>query len=85
MVTINNLLPGQFNAARIEALTQKRAKENGITSQELLAKAEEENPSKRLWEKGEFGVAFAWICSNYSGYLVGQNILIDGGRFNSSF
>ena len=32
-VTINNLLPGQFNTARIEALIEKRAKENGITSQ----------------------------------------------------
>jgi len=84
-VTINNLLPGQFNTARIEALIEKRAKENGITSQELRAKLEEENPSKRFGEIGEFGVACAWICSTHSSYLVGQNILIDGGRFNSTF
>ena len=58
-MTINNLLPGQFNTARIEALIEKIAKENGITSKELQAKLEEENPSKRLGEIGEFGVACA--------------------------
>jgi len=84
-VTINNLLPGQFNTARIEALIEKRAKENGITSQELRAKLEEENPSKRLREISEFDFACTWICSTHSGYLVDQNILIDGRRFNSTF
>ena len=56
-MTINSLLPGQFNTARIEALIEKRAKENGITSQELRAKLEEENPSKHLGEISGFGVA----------------------------
>lgn len=84
-MTINNLLPGQFNTARIEALIEKRAKENGIISQEVGAKLEEENPSKRLGEISKLGVACAWICSTHSGYLVDQNILIDGRRFNSTF
>ena len=78
---INNLLPGQFNTARIEALIEKRAKENGITSQKPRAKLEEENTSKRLGEISEFGVACAWICSTHSGCLVGQKILI--GSFRS--
>ena len=66
-VTINNLLPCQFNTVRIEALIEKRAKENGITSQELRAKLEEENSSKCLGEIGVFGVACPWICSTHSG------------------
>ena len=82
---MDNLLPGQFNKSRIEALIEKRAKENGIISQEVGAKLEEENPSKRLGEISKLGVACAWICSTHSGYLIDQNILIDGGRFNSTF
>ena len=82
-VTINNLLPGQFNTARIENLIESRAKEEGIAPQKLRATLERENPSRRLGEIAEFGFACAWICSAHSGYLVGQNILLDGGVFNS--
>ena len=32
----------------------------------------------------EFGFACAYICSAHSGYLVGQNILIDGGAGNAN-
>ena len=83
-VTINNLLPGQFNTARIENLIESRSKEEGITPQKLRAALEQENPSRRLGEIVEFGFACAWICSAHSGYLVGQNILLDGGVFNST-
>ncbi|MCH1429026.1 MAG: SDR family oxidoreductase [Alphaproteobacteria bacterium] len=83
-VTINNLLPGQFNTARIENLIESRAKEEGIAPQKLRASLEQENPSRRLGEIVEFGFACAWICSAQSGYLVGQNILLDGGVFNST-
>ena len=83
-VTINNLLPGQFNTARIENLIESRAKEEGIAPQKLRATLERENPSGRLGEIAEFGFACAWICSAHSGYLVGQNILLDGGVFNST-
>ena len=82
---INNLLPGKFNTASIEAFIEKGAKENAIASQELRAKLEEENPSKRVGEIGEFGIACACTCSTHSGYLVGQNILMDGGRFDTTF
>ena len=46
---------------------------------------EKRNPTRRLGEIHEFGFACAWMCSAHSGYLTGQNILIDGGSFNSTF
>ena len=52
---------------------------------ELQEKLEEVNPSNCLGEIGESGVACAWTCSAHSGYLVGQNIIIDDRRFNSTF
>jgi 3-oxoacyl-[acyl-carrier protein] reductase len=45
---------------------------------------EKRNPTRRLGEIHEFGFACAWMCSAHSGYLTGQNILIDGGSFNST-
>ena len=68
----------------IENLIESRAKEEGIAPQKLRASLERENPSRRLGEIAEFGFACAWICSAHSGYLVGQNILLDGGVFNST-
>ncbi len=83
-VTINGLLPGQFNTDRIESLINNTAKAEGRSSAEVRATFEDRNPAKRLGEIEEFGFACAWMCSAHSGYLTGQNILIDGGSFNST-
>lgn len=83
-VTVNGLLPGQFNTDRIEMLIANSAKTEGKTQAEMRAVFESRNPTKRLGEIKEFGFACAWMCSAHSGYLTGQNILIDGGVFNST-
>jgi len=33
----------------------------------------------------EFGGACAFLCSAHAGYIAGQNLLLDGGLFESSF
>ena len=33
----------------------------------------------------EFGELCAFLCSAHAGYLVGQNILIDGGAYPGTF
>jgi len=83
-VTINGLLPGQFNTDRIESLINNTAKAEGRSPADVRATFEGRNPTKRLGEIEEFGFACAWMCSAHSGYLTGQNILIDGGSFNST-
>ena len=83
-VTINGLLPGQFNTDRIELLINNTANNEGRSPEDVRATFEDRNPAKRLGEIEEFGFACAWMCSAHSGYLTGQNILIDGGSFNST-
>ena len=83
-VTINGLLPGQFNTDRIEAMIENSAKAQNLSVQEMRHVIEQRNPSKRLGEIEEFGFACAWLCAAQSGYVTGQNILIDGGNFNST-
>jgi 3-oxoacyl-[acyl-carrier protein] reductase len=83
-VTVNGLLPGQFNTDRIESLINNTAKNEGRSPEDVRATFEARNPAKRLGEIEEFGFACAWMCSAHSGYLTGQNILIDGGSFNST-
>ncbi len=83
-VTINGLMPGQFNTDRIESNIEFKAKTEKKTKEEVRKDLEFKNPSGRFGEINEFGLACAWICSEKSGYLVGQNILIDGGAFNGT-
>jgi 3-oxoacyl-[acyl-carrier protein] reductase len=83
-VTINGLLPGQYNTARIESLIDGAVRETNKSREEVRAGLEANNPCGRLGEIDEFGFACAYICSASSGYLVGQNILIDGGAFNAN-
>ena len=83
-VTINNLLPGQFNTDRINALFEARAAAEGASADAIRAKAEAANPCRRLGEADEFGSLCAFMCSAQAGYLVGQNLLLDGGAFNAN-
>lgn len=83
-VTINGLLPGQFNTDRIEMLIGNTARAQNISHDDARAQLEERNPTKRLGEIAEFGFACAWLCSAHSGFVTGQNILLDGGFYNST-
>ncbi len=83
-VTINNLLPGPFNTDRLRVTVAKAAEAAGRTADEMIAARAKENPAGRVGEPEEFGAACAFLCSNRSGYIVGQNLLLDGGGFNST-
>jgi 3-oxoacyl-[acyl-carrier protein] reductase len=48
---------------------------------EVLRTRASENPAGRFGSSDEFGATCAFICSAHAGYLVGQNILLDGGAF----
>jgi 3-oxoacyl-[acyl-carrier protein] reductase len=83
-VTINNLLPGQHETARIESLMQNAARSQGVTVDEARAQAHATIPAGRFGTTEEFGAMCAFLCSAYAGYIVGQNILLDGGAINST-
>ena len=42
------------------------------------------SPAGRAGDPAEFGDACAFLCSAKIGFIVGQNLLLDGGAFNSS-
>jgi len=79
-VIINNLLPGPFNTDRLKAL----AKNAGRSVDDEIAARAKTIPARRVGEPDEFGAACAFLCSQYAGFIVGQNLLMDGGLFNST-
>ncbi len=83
-VTINNLLPGPFDTDRLRKTAEGAAKASGRSVEEEIAHRAAANPAGRVGEPDEFGAACAFLCSAHAGYIVGQNILLDGGAFNST-
>ncbi len=84
-VTINNVLPGMFDTDRLRGTTEKLAKANGTTPEEMAKRRLANVPAGRFGTAEEFGELCAFLCSQQAGYITGQNILIDGGSFRSAF
>ena len=83
-VTINNLLPGPFLTDRLRSGTEFEARRQNVSFEEMLARRSATNPTGRVGDPAEFGDACAFLCSASSGFIVGQNLLLDGGAFNST-
>ena len=83
-VTINNLLPGPFDTDRLRGTTASQAKKLGKSYEEVAAERRSTVPAGRFGTPEEFGDACAFLCSASAGFIVGQNLLLDGGQFNST-
>lgn len=83
-VTINNLLPGIHATDRADALDGGVAKAQGISLDEARARRAASLPVGRYGTAAEFGAACAFLCSTHAGFIVGQNILLDGGATNAT-
>ena len=81
-VTINNLLPGLFETQRMEQYFDRTAASRNVDKDTIKAERVAEIPVGHAGNPEDFGVWCAFIASRHSGYLTGQNILIDGGAFN---
>lgn len=83
-VTINNLLPGIHATDRAAALDGGVVKEQGITMEQARAQRAATIPARRYGTAAEFGATCAFLCSQHAGFIVGQNILADGGAVNAT-
>jgi 3-oxoacyl-[acyl-carrier protein] reductase len=83
-VIINNLLPGPFATDRQVTGMRKLAEKAGQSYDSFVQARMAEVPAGRLGTPEEFGKACAFLCSADAGYIVGQNLLIDGGAVNAT-
>ena len=83
-VTINNLLPGIHATDRAISLDTGVSQQKNISMDEAKAQREATIPARRYGTPAEFGAACAFLCSQHAGFIVGQNILLDGGGTNAT-
>ena len=83
-VIINNMLPGIHATDRAVSLDTGVSNAQGISMDEARAQREATIPARRYGTKEEFGAMCAFLCSQHSGFIVGQNIILDGGAINAT-
>lgn len=84
-VTINNLLPGQFDTDRLRGTTATTAKKLGKSVDEVAESRRMLIPAKRFGNSLEFGQMCAYLCSQQASYMTGQNVLLDGGAYPGTY
>ena len=80
-----NLLPGIHATDRSIQLDAAVVRARGITMDEAIAERAATIPAGRYGTAAEFGAMCAFLCSVHAGFIVGQNILLDGGAVNATF
>lgn len=81
-VTINNLLPGIHATDRADSLDGDVSRSQNISMDEAREQRAATIPARRYGTPEEFGQACAFLCSQHAGFIVGQNLLMDGGATN---
>jgi 3-oxoacyl-[acyl-carrier protein] reductase len=84
-VTVNNLLPGDFDTERHRSNTQEMAKVQNRSYEEMRAIRIGQVAARRLGDPAELGDFCAFLCSVRAAFITGQNLLIDGGKYPGTF
>lgn len=84
-VTINNILPGTFDTARLDSNFTAQAKREGKDKAAVREARLAKHPAHRFGQPTELGHTCAYLCSVHAGYINAQNILLDGGSFSGVF
>jgi 3-oxoacyl-[acyl-carrier protein] reductase len=80
-VTLNNVLPGQFDTDRLRSNHARFAQATGGDAEAFRQRQMSLIPARRFGDPAEFGDACAFLCSAQAGFITGQNLLLDGGQF----
>ncbi len=83
-VNINNLMPGIHATDRAVSLDTNLSKQQGISMEEAFEQRTKTIPAGRYGTSAEFGAMCAFMCSDHAGFMVGQNVLLDGGATNAT-
>ena len=80
-ITVNNVLPGYTDTERLKSLGISKAKNTGSTIETIRENWEKNTSLKRIGNPEEVASIIAFLSSDSSSYVTGQNISVDGGRF----
>jgi 3-oxoacyl-[acyl-carrier protein] reductase len=83
-VCINNLLPGIHDTDRIKGFDKSLSKTLNISIEEARKRKAAAIPVGHYGGAASFGQTCAFLCSQHANFIVGQNIVVDGGAINAT-
>jgi len=83
-VCVNNLLPGIHATDRAVALDGAVAHAQDISVEQARTQRQSSIPTGSYGLAEDFGATCAFLCSQHARFIVGQNVLLDGGAVNLS-
>ena len=84
-VTINSILPGLIDTPALRAALTERADATGIPYEEVEAGVRKRCAADRLASAEEIGDMITMLCAAQTGYMTGQNVVVDGGAYQGLF
>lgn len=84
-ITVNSILTGYFDTDRLNSLMESQAEREGISVEEVKRRRIASVPMKRLGQPQEYGYLVSFLASNYSSFLTGAAIPLDGGIAKTLF
>jgi 3-oxoacyl-[acyl-carrier protein] reductase len=82
-ITVNNILPGATNTARLQGIAQVKADQINESIEDVYKEMAAETPLKRIAEPFEIAAAVSFLASPAAAYINGVNLPVDGGRTKS--
>jgi 3-oxoacyl-[acyl-carrier protein] reductase len=81
-VCVNNILPGIHATDRADSLDRGVSQQQGIDLDEARRRRQATIPTGSYGTAEDFGATCAFLCSQHARFIIGQNILLDGGATN---
>ena len=79
-ITVNNVLPGYTKTSRLDELAKSKSLDKKISVDKIYNEWANNNSVKRIGQPEEIANAIIFLCEQLSGYITGQNIIVDGGK-----
>jgi len=83
-IRVNSILPAWTKTERVMEIMGERARRNGTTEAEELAKQAEESPLGRLGTVEEFARAAVFLCSPAVPFMTGVMLPFEGGMYKAT-
>jgi 3-oxoacyl-[acyl-carrier protein] reductase len=79
-ITVNNILPGYTDTARLQSLFEAKAQKAGHSVEQVRQATIDSIPMGRLADPAEIAAVVGFLASPQASYLTGVNLPVDGGR-----
>jgi len=83
-IRFNSILPAWTETERVYELMSHRAKVNGTSVEEEIAKQSQDSPLGRMGRPDEFANAAVFLLSPAASYITGVMLSVDGGMYKGT-